>query len=217
MTTERKCYGQLCPMATALDVVGERWTLLLLRELLGGPARFNALLDGLPGIPRNLLATRLRRLEHDGVVRRVSTGGTAQYALTEHGAAIRPTLEALGFWGARQQRVGPAVHPRSIRAIAMALQAVLARSPSACAAEPTEVELAVEGETVEIHLGPRPTAAARSSMGARARLAVTAETMADYLAGRPVDSATFELRSGDASARAVLLDALSVQTDGQSC
>ena len=94
-------------MATALDVAGDRWTLLILRELLGGPARFQELLDGLPGIARNLLSGRLRRLEDDGIGRRVDRQGASLYALTEAGAAVRPALEELGMWGLRLRQVAP--------------------------------------------------------------------------------------------------------------
>ena len=71
-TSDRKSYEQVCPMATALDFVGDRWTILILRELLGGPARFQDLKDGLPGIAPNLLVERLRRMEGDGIVRRLA-------------------------------------------------------------------------------------------------------------------------------------------------
>jgi len=125
---DRKCYRQVCPVARALDVVGDRWTLLILRELLGAPARFNELEVGLPGIAKNLLTTRLRLLEEDGVVRRISSHGAVHYALTEHGAAIRPIIEQLGFWGTKLPRIAPPIHGRSIRATAMALQAIVARA-----------------------------------------------------------------------------------------
>ena len=85
----RKCYGQFCPMATALDIIGDRWTLLLLRELLGGAARFQDLYEGLPSIAKNLLTDRLRRLESDGIVRRVRSHNAVLYALTERGTAAR--------------------------------------------------------------------------------------------------------------------------------
>jgi DNA-binding HxlR family transcriptional regulator len=121
-TRDRKCYGQACTVTTALDVAGDRWTLLILRELLGGPARFEDLVGGLPGIARNLLSGRLRRLEDDGVVRRRQANGVSLYAVTDLGAAVRPAIEELGFWGLRLPRVAPATYPRSLRAIAMAVQ-----------------------------------------------------------------------------------------------
>jgi len=209
---DRKCYGQICPMSTALDVVGDRWTLLLLRELLGGPARFSDLLDGLPGIAKNLLASRLRRLEGDAIVRRVSSGTTVLYALTEQGAAIRPTLESLGFWGAKLRRVGPAEHDRSIRAIAMALHAILVRAGEALPADPTVIELNVDGEPVEVVLGPRPSVTARPSTDADARIQVPTRTMSDLLLGKPLDPESFVQVSGDRSSRTTLLSALGLTT-----
>ncbi len=130
-TENRKCYAQFCPMATALDFIGDRWTILIIRELLGGAARFNELQEGLPGIAKNLLAERLRRLEKDGIVRRVRSHNAALYALTERGAAARTAVEELAFWGAGLEPIEPPQHPRSIRAIAMALQALLARAGDA--------------------------------------------------------------------------------------
>jgi len=95
-------YGQYCPIAKALDILGDRWTLLIVRDLLGGERGFNELERGLPGIPRALLAGRLRRLEHNGVVmRRLDpTGRTAGYSLTQAGLKLAPVLDALTLWGA---------------------------------------------------------------------------------------------------------------------
>ncbi len=195
-------------MATALDVVGDRWTLLILRELLGGPARFQQLLDGLPGIARNLLAGRLRRLERDGIVRRVQAQGASLYALTELGAAARPALEELGFWGARLRPITPAVHQRSVRAIAMALQAVLGRAGEFLPADTYLIELDVEGECVEIRLGPDPSAAVRLSLDADASISVPGEVLAEFLSGRSLDRTRFALESGAPAARDALLKAL---------
>jgi DNA-binding HxlR family transcriptional regulator len=195
-------------MATALDVIGGRWTPLILRELLGGPARFQDLQDGLPGIAKNLLADRLRQLEADEIVRRVSVSSTTLYGLTEQGGAIRPVLEALGFWGAGLRRVGPAVHDRSIRAIAMALQAILARAGDALPVERHVVELEIEGEHVEIVLGPRPTATARPCTDADARVRVPTSTISDVLLGQRLDRKRFVHLAGNKAARAALLNAL---------
>jgi len=210
MTSERKCYGQICPMATALDAVGERWTLLILRELLGGPARFNQLLEGLPGIARNLLSARLRRLEEDGIVQRVEVGGVAAYALTDLGARIRPTLEALGFWGAQLERTGPAVHERSIRAIAMALQAILVHGRGSLPDESFAVELLVGGEAVEVWLGPQPVTIARASPRAAARVQVPRATMSAWLSGQAAELGDFAHVSGDPLATAALVAALGI-------
>ena len=105
----RRSYEQFCSLATALDVVGERWTLLLVRELLLGPRRFTDLLDGLPGIGRNLLAERLRHLEDHGLVERgrlPPPAASQVYELTEEGRKLGPALAELGRWGV--ERLGPA-------------------------------------------------------------------------------------------------------------
>ena len=99
---QRRSYAQFCSLAAALDVVGERWTLLLVRELMLGPRRFTDLLDGLPGIGRNLLTSRLKHLEAEGLVRRThaaAPAGAKAYELTEDGRALGPALAELGRWG----------------------------------------------------------------------------------------------------------------------
>lgn len=98
----KRSYDQYCPTARALDVVGQRWTLLLVRELLLGPRRFTDLLDGLPGIGRNVLAERLRQLQQDGVVRRTALpppAASTVYELTETGEQLRPAVQELTKFG----------------------------------------------------------------------------------------------------------------------
>src|SRR5437762_7857993 len=98
----QRSYGQFEGLARALDVVGERWTLLLIRELLLGPRRYTDLLDGLPGIGTNLLARRLRQLEAAGVVRKSRTpppSPSAVYELTDRGRELEPALLVLARWG----------------------------------------------------------------------------------------------------------------------
>lgn len=101
----RRSYRQYCTLAEALDVVGERWTLLIVRDLLLGPKRFSDLLEGLPGIGRNLLASRLRHLEAEGLVQRrilPPPGAARVYELTEEGQALRPAMTELSRWGVRR-------------------------------------------------------------------------------------------------------------------
>lgn len=101
-------YGQFCGVARALDVVGERWTLLLVRELLVAPRRFTDLRDGLPGIAPNLLSRRLTALQEAGVVeRRLADRGTV-YALTPWGEELRGVVRELVRWAARSMAGGPA-------------------------------------------------------------------------------------------------------------
>jgi DNA-binding HxlR family transcriptional regulator/putative sterol carrier protein len=102
--SEKRSYGQYCTVARALDVVGERWTLLLVRELSTGPKRFKDLLGGLSGIGTNLLTNRLKRLEADGIVRRATLpppAGSNVYELTELGRSLELVIVALSRWGAR--------------------------------------------------------------------------------------------------------------------
>lgn len=97
MPTHSTGYGQYCPISRAVDVLGERWSLLILRDLLTGSTRFNELARGLPGLSRTLLSKRLRRFEQAGIVEHVGD----QYLLTEAGADLRPIVFGLGEWGAR--------------------------------------------------------------------------------------------------------------------
>jgi len=91
-----RSYRQYCQLARGLDVVGDRWVLLIVRELLPGPRRYGELLDGLPGIATNLLAERLRTMEANGLVTRDGD----RYALTERGDGLRAVLRAIGQWAA---------------------------------------------------------------------------------------------------------------------
>lgn len=98
-------YRQYCGAARALDVVGDRWTLLIVRELMFGPRRFTDLIDGLPGISRNLLTERLRGLEDDGVVARGELpppSASRIYELTDDGRDLAAALVPLVAWGARR-------------------------------------------------------------------------------------------------------------------
>jgi DNA-binding HxlR family transcriptional regulator len=98
-----KSYREYCAVAQALDVVGERWTLLIVRELLiQGPSRYTDLRNGLPGIATNLLAERLREMEQAGLIRREEAHppvATTLFHLTERGRELKPVVDALGRWG----------------------------------------------------------------------------------------------------------------------
>ncbi len=106
-----RSYDQLCGIATALDVIGDRWAALVVRDLLLGPLRFGDLVDGLPGIGTNTLTARLKHLEGAGVVRRRLVdppGRGTVYELTELGGELEPALMALGRWGAKSMGRLPA-------------------------------------------------------------------------------------------------------------
>jgi DNA-binding HxlR family transcriptional regulator len=148
-----KSYGQWCALAKALEVVGERWTLLVIRELLDGPKRYTDLRNGIPGVSTDMLAARLKELERDGVVVRRTLPPPAAskvYELTEMGRDLAPAVTALSKWGIRL--LGPrgdeAFRPHWL---ALGLRAMLAPGRT------DEVELDVEfdlggGESVYLRI-----------------------------------------------------------------
>jgi DNA-binding HxlR family transcriptional regulator len=126
--SDKRTYGDSCGIARALDRVGERWALLVVRELTLGPKRFTDLRDGLPGIGPDVLAQRLRDLEGAGVIRRRKLPPPAAarvYELTEWGTELEPVLLALGRWGSRAPLPDrpPALSPD---ALALALETTYA-------------------------------------------------------------------------------------------
>ncbi|GAA2851222.1 winged helix-turn-helix transcriptional regulator [Streptosporangium fragile] len=143
-----RSYGQFCGLARALEIVGERWALLIVRDLLVGPRRFTDLRRGLPRIPTNILSGRLKELEHAGVVRRrvlPRPAASVVYELTEYGRELDDIVLRLGRWGARTLgEPGPedVVTPDSL---VMALRATF--SPEAAGGSRVSYELHV-GETV---------------------------------------------------------------------
>lgn len=94
-------YGQLCPLAKATEILGERWTFLVIRELLSGAHRFNEIRRGVPLMSTSLLSQRLRRLEREGLVRREASGPSHVYHLTEAGLELAPIVRQLSRWGER--------------------------------------------------------------------------------------------------------------------
>ena len=125
MATRRR-YDDACATAQALDVVGERWALLIVRELLFGPKRFTDLRTGLPGASPNVLSQRLRELDESGVLRRRRLPPPAAswvYELTPWGQELEPIVAALGKWGAQ----APGAHPEgpiSVDSMMLALRTV---------------------------------------------------------------------------------------------
>jgi DNA-binding HxlR family transcriptional regulator/putative sterol carrier protein len=151
---EKRSYGQYCTVARALDVVGERWTLLLVRELSTGPKRFKDLLEGLPGIGTNLLTNRLKRLEADGIVRRATLpppAGSNVYELTGLGRSLEPVIVAFSRWGARLLDT-----PREDDDLRAGWAAVAMRStfkPSAMGGHPCTYEFRIDGEAFHLRVG----------------------------------------------------------------
>ena len=115
----KRSYGQYCAVARGLDIAGDRWTLLIARDLLLGPKRYKDLLDGLPGIGTNLLAARLREMADAGLVERAvlpPPAGSSVYRLTGAGHDLEPVITAIGRWGARflgSPRDGEVLLPRA--------------------------------------------------------------------------------------------------------
>jgi len=120
-----RSYGQFCGLARALDIVGDRWTFLIVRELLPGPMRYTELKASLAGIATNLLAERLRTLEANGIVERRLEKAGVVYALTPWGAGLREPMEALGRWGAPLLLTGRGGDSFQPRWLALALPGLL--------------------------------------------------------------------------------------------
>lgn len=133
-----RSYRQRCPLSRALDLVGERWSLLVVRELLTGPKRYGELLAALPGLGTNLLAARLRRLEEAGVLRSLERS----YELAPAGRALAPALVELARWGLAH--TGEPPRPRGPAASPVALAALF--DPARADFERVCCELRVDGE-----------------------------------------------------------------------
>ncbi len=137
-----RSYGQFCALARSLDIVGDRWTLLIVRDLLPGPMRYTELKASLAGIATNLLAERLRTLEANGIVERRLEGAGVVYALTSWGARLREPMEALGRWGASLMMTGRHGDSFQPRWLALALPALLR---GATATPPVELGVETDG------------------------------------------------------------------------
>ncbi|MEU4603759.1 helix-turn-helix domain-containing protein [Kribbella sp. NPDC023972] len=138
-----RSYGQFCGLARALDTVGDRWSLLIVRELLPGPMRYSELVASLGGIATNLLAGRLRSLESAGVIeRRLGQAGGVTYALTPWGSQLREAIEALVGWSTPLMVSGRDSDSFQPRWLAVALPALLS---GRTAKPPTELGIEVSG------------------------------------------------------------------------
>lgn len=155
-----KTYGQFCALARSLDVVGERWTLLIVRELLPGPMRYTELKTSLQGIATNLLAERLRTLAANGIVERRLAGGGVAYALTPWGEGLREPMEALGRWGAPLLATGRGDDAFQPRWLTLALPALLR---GATASPPIELGIETDGFAMVLRIDEHgPSAFVRS-------------------------------------------------------
>lgn len=160
-----RSYDQYCTVAKALDVIGDRWTLLIVRELLlRGPSRYTDLRGGLPGIATNLLAERLRQLEDAGVVSREEAPppvATTLFRLTSRGEELKPAIEALGRWGAPLMEQ-PTGH-EAFRSHWLALPAELFLTDRDPDRPPITIEVRTDGETMLIETVDGGVRASRGS------------------------------------------------------
>lgn len=152
-----RSYDHYCGLARALDLIGDRWSLLVVRELLPGPMRYGELLASLHGIATNLLAARLRRLEAAGVVeRRLGESTGVEYALTAWAAELRDAIEALVRWSKPVMMTGPSADDAfEPRWLAVALPGLLAGKHSD---NDLELGIAVSDDVMSLHVdkdGPR--------------------------------------------------------------
>lgn len=163
-----RVYGQYCGFARALEIIGERWALLIVRDLLVGPKRFTDLHRGLPGIPTNVLTARLKELEETGVVeRRVlpRPERSVVYALTAFGAELEDVVIRLGLWGAKtlgEPRPDEIVTPDSlIMALRSTFRAEAARKLRASyelRMGPIVIHVRIRAGKLQVAEGPLPSA-----------------------------------------------------------
>lgn len=207
-----RSYKQLCGIASALDVIGDRWATLVVRDLLLGPLRFGDLADGLPGIGTNTLAARLRQLESAGVVQRtplpLPDRGTA-YELTDYGRELEPILMALGRWGTKSmQHLPPGVVARS-RWLVGAMPAF--HDPGRRVARPTTWELRLPDGSFTVRARGRAFSVVAGAPEAPDLIVTTRDDVLHALLDGSL-SATEAVRSGsvvlegDASALPLLLE-----------
>src|ERR671932_1911417 len=190
MSMTSRTYDQFCGVAHALDLVGERWALLLVRDLLLGPKRFTDLRRGLPRIGTNVLAARLRELERNGVVERRTLPPPAAstiYELTEYGRQLEGPLLALGRWGALSMGTRDGQELRS-EWLAVALKAFF--QPEAASDLRADIELRFEDGTFLARVDHGSLVVeAGSANGADLVLQTEVETLIGFLAGADVPAA----------------------------
>lgn len=157
-------YGQYGSVARAVELVGERWALLIVRDLLVGPRRYGELAAGLPRIPTNILATRLKELQAAGIIRRAPRSRIVIYELTPYGRELEPVVLALGAWGFKalgdprdEQVITPDSMTMDLRT-AFRPQAALDLPATAYAAHVGAAELLirVDGSTLDVSRGAGP-------------------------------------------------------------
>lgn len=207
----KRSYGEACRFAYALDVVGERWALLIVRELLLGPKRFTDLREGLPHTSPNILSERLRELEDAGVIakRKLPPPAAVQvYELTEWGAELEPVVTQLGAWGARSAL--PPEH-REINAdsIVLALRSLFDSAAAGDVEASYELRIGGDPYRVGVAGGELELARGEAESPSVAIAAPDAGTLAALLTGElPLDEAiaigAIEVEGGKHAARRFL-------------
>jgi DNA-binding HxlR family transcriptional regulator/putative sterol carrier protein len=192
-------YGQYCGLAKALELVGGRWSLLIVRELLAGPKRYTELQHGLPGVPTNILSSRLRELEEAGLVERslLAHSSSVVYGLTGYGLELEDAVVRLGMWGSKSLGRPGEDAAFSLSALALALRGAFDASKAG------ERDL-----LVEIRLGDEPPLVVMVSEGrvsfpsepssSPIVLETAPEVMSELLVG------SLDVRAAVASGRATL-------------
>jgi DNA-binding HxlR family transcriptional regulator len=178
-------YGQFCGLAHALDLVGSRWALLIVRDLLSGPKRFKDLEEGLTGIPTNVLSGRLRELEESGIVRRHllprPSKGVA-YELTDYGRELEDALVKLGLWGAKSLGGPKEGDSFSVDSLALALRGAFHPEDAAGVSRIYELQLNGKSLTISVQTGQASfvSKSGHSDLG----LGTTPETFVALLRGQ---------------------------------
>jgi DNA-binding HxlR family transcriptional regulator len=194
-----RSYRDLCGIARALDVIGERWALLVVRELLLGPKRFADLHRGLPGMSQNVLTQRLRELEDSGVLARrraLPPAAGLIYELTDRGRALEPVLLALGRWGSPRSPQPDSAEELSPDALIVALRTTF--DADAMGSLRGTVKLRLPGDAFLLTVSPGRLEAIRGDAAADAVLTSTVRTVQDLVFDRrELDDA---IRSDAASA-----------------
>src|SRR6478752_6961736 len=157
-------YGQYCGVTRALELIGERWALLIVRALLVGPRRYGELAAGLPRIPSNILASRLKELQAAGILRRAPRSRTIVYELTPYGRELEPIVLAMSTWGFKalgdprdDQILTPASMATTLRsAFRPDIAEGLPATAYAATFDSTELLVFVNGPTLELAPRERP-------------------------------------------------------------
>ena len=157
-------YGQYGGISRALELVGERWALLIVRDLLVGPRRYGELAAGLPRIPSNILSARLKELQAVGVLRRVPHSRVIVYELTPYGRELEPVVLALGAWGFKaldEPRHDQVITPDSMTidlrtAFRAEIAATLPATAYAARFGPADLLIRVDGATLDVTRGDGP-------------------------------------------------------------